>query len=92
MSMLKNHDVWSLMGVDGQVTLSILHIPTVVSNRSGDTVIRGFSGTSLGTKLEVDIITDSLLDNATMADLVKIDSPNSVLLPSEINRHTESVK
>ena len=49
--MLKNYDVWGSMGVDSQVTLSILHAPTVVSNRDGDTVIRGFYGTSLGTKL-----------------------------------------
>ena len=55
MSTLKNHDFWGLMGVDSQGILSILHILTVVSNREGDTTIRSFSGTSLRTKLEVDI-------------------------------------
>ena len=50
------------MGVDSTVILAILHIPTVLSNQASNTVIRGFSGTSLGTKLEVEISTDSLLD------------------------------
>ena len=65
MNMLNNHDIWGLMGVDSQCTISILHIPTLVSSRAGDNFTRAFSGTSLGTALEVDISIDSLLDTIT---------------------------
>ena len=54
MGILNNHDIWGLMGVEILGHLSIHYIHTVVSNREGNTYIRGFSGTSLGTKLEVD--------------------------------------
>ena len=79
------------MGVDSLGTLPILHIPTVVSNRYGYTVIIGFSGTYLGTKFEVGIGKESLLDTTTTVEPVKIDSPNSVLPPPDINRCTKSV-
>ena len=41
-NMLNNHDVWSHLGIDRQGTISILRISTVVSNRPGATIIRGF--------------------------------------------------
>ena len=59
---------------------------------AGDTIIRRLSRTFLGIKLEIDIITDSLLDTVTIADPVKIDSLNYVLHPPEINRLTKAVK
>ena len=45
--MINNHDVWSLMDVDNQGILSVIHIPMVVPNRKCDIVIRCFSGASL---------------------------------------------
>ena len=62
MDMLNDHDIWGLVGADNQSTLSIFHIPTVVSNSKADIFIRGFSGASLGTKLEVEMSQNSLLD------------------------------
>ena len=85
--MINNHDIWGLTGIDGTGILTILHIPTVVSNRASDTVIRCFSGTSLGTKLEVDLSTDSLLDAITMVEPVHIDSHDSILTPPNIIMH-----
>ena len=90
--MFNNHDIWALMDIDSTVTLSILHIPTVVFNQCGNTVIIGFSSKSLVTKLEVNISTDSLLDTVTRVDPVKIDSLNSFLPPPDNNRHTKVVK
>ena len=80
------------MGVYSQGTLSIVHMPTVVFNKDGDTVIRGISGTSLVTKLEVDIITDSILDTATMEYILMINSPNYILSPSGIIRCAKDIK
>ena len=80
------------MDVDSQCNLSILHVSTVVTNGSGDTFIKGFFGTSLGIKLEVDISTCSLMNTVNMVEPVEIDSPNSVLPPLDINRHTKVVK
>ena len=65
------------MDFDRTGTLSILHIPKFIYNKDSDTIVRVFSGTSLGTKLEVDISTDSLLDTVTTVEVVKTDSPNS---------------
>ena len=62
MGMLNNHDIWGLVGADNQSTLSIFHVPTVVSNSKADIFIRGFSGASLGTKLEAEMSQNSLLD------------------------------
>ena len=83
--MLNNYDMWGLTCVDSTGILSILHIPTDVSNGAGSNVIRGFSGTSLGTKFEVEISTDSLLGTATMEDPVQIDPPNCVIPAPNIN-------
>ena len=80
------------MGVDSQGTLYILHIPTAVSKKDGDTVIRGFSSTSMVTKLEFGISTNSLLDTITTAVSATIDSPNYILPPLDIGRHTKAVK
>ena len=78
------------MDVDIQGTLSILHIPTVVSNNDGDTFIRVFYATSLGTKLEVEISTYSLLDTATTPSKHRFAGLHPP--PQCINRHTKSVK
>ena len=51
----------------------------VVSNRKGDTVIRGSSSASLGTKLEVEISKNYLLGTTTTASPVTLDLPNSIL-------------
>ena len=92
MGILNDYNRWGLMGVDVKGILSILHIPTVVKNRDRDTVIRGFYGTSLGSKIEFYFSTDSLLETVTTADLSQIDPPNSVLPPPNVNRHDKSVK
>ena len=78
--MLNIHDIWGLIVVDRTGILEILHILIDVSNQASNTAIRGFSGTSLGTKLEVKISIDSILDTVTMVEPAQIDSPNSVLL------------
>ena len=90
MNVINNHDVWGIIVVYFQSTMSIVHIPAVVKNREGDTVIRGFSSTSLLNKLEVDINTDSLLNTVTKVEPAKIDSHNSVLPPPYVNRHTKA--
>ena len=87
MIMINYYDIWGLMVVYNQGTLSIIYIPTFVSNRASDTFIRCFCGASLGTKLEVDINTDSLLETASTVDSAQIDSPNSILPPPNINRN-----
>ena len=76
MGMLNNHDVWDLMDVDSQGTLSILRISTIVSNNKCGIFIRVFSGPSLETKLEVEISKNSLLDAVTTASLAMFPSPS----------------
>ena len=82
MDMLNNQESWGLMDVNNQGTISILHVPTVASNRKGDIVIRGFSDTSIGTKTEVEISQKFLLAIATTVIPVTLDPPNSVLPPT----------
>ena len=67
------------MYVENTGFLAILHIPIVITNRDGSTVVRGFSGTSLVSHLEVDIRTDSFLGTVTTTDPEQIDPPNYVL-------------
>ena len=51
--MLNNHDIWGIMGVGIMSATTIIHLPTVVINYKGETVIRYYLGLSLGTKLKV---------------------------------------
>ena len=44
------------MGTGSAITfgeVTIIHVPKIVENAKGDTVVRDFHGTSLGVKLEV---------------------------------------
>ena len=92
MDVLNNYEIWGLMGVDSTCMLTILHVPTAVTNQTGSTMIRGFSGMFLVSNLEIDTSIEYLLDTTTTADPVQVDPPNSVLAPLIVNKHNKAVK
>ena len=77
--MLINHDFWGVMGADIMSLTTIIHLPTVVTNSKGNTLITGHLGLSLGTKLEVEISQDFLLDTVATTNPLQLDTLHSVL-------------
>ena len=68
--LLKNHDVLGVVGMGLMGTTTIVHLPTVVTNPKGETIIRSYHRLSLGAKLEVEISQDGLLDTVRTANPV----------------------
>ena len=90
-----NHDMWGFMGAGHGLDLgevNILHLPTIVENAKGETVIRGFHGMSLGVKLEVEVKIDFLRDIVTTTDPITLDPMHTVLPPSDISKCRKAVK
>ena len=90
--MLNNHHIWGVMGAGMMSLTTIMHLPTVVTHSKGETVVRGCLGLSLGTKLEVEISQDFLLDTVTTANPLQLDTLHSVMSPPDISRCAKSVK
>ena len=69
-----NNDIWGLLCAGssniGLEEMQIIHLPTIVTNAKDDNIIRGYSGTSLHGKQEVDFSTDYLLDMVTQDEKV----------------------
>ena len=81
-----NHDIWGIMDSGTRLDLgkvNILHLPTMVENAKGDTVIRGFYGTSLRAKIEVEVNTDFLLDMVSTVETIILDPMHEVIPPQE---------
>ena len=73
--MLKtNNDIWSLLCAvsDSLEEAPILHLPTIVENSKGETIIRGYNRIALHRKEEVEFRTEHLLDIVTTALLLEV--------------------
>ena len=71
---------------------TIIHLPTVVTKSKGETIVRFYLRLSLGTKLEVEISQDFLLDTVNTASPLKLDTLHFILPPPEIIMHTKAYK
>ena len=90
-----NYDIWDIMGAGTGLDLgevNILHLPTIVENSKGETVIRGFYGMSLGVKLKVEVSADFLLDILTTAEPMPLDPIRTVIPPPDISKCRKAVK
>ena len=90
--MLNNHYIRGNVGVGIISSTPAIHLPTVVTNSKGKTVIRGYHELSLGAKLEVEISQDFLLDTVTTENPLQLDTMCYVLSPPDISRHTKACK
>ena len=77
--MLNNHGIWGIMGTGIMLLTTIIHLPKVVANSKGKTIIRGYMGLSLGTRLEVEINQDFLIEIVITANPLQLDTLHSVL-------------
>lgn len=89
-----NNDIWGLLCAgSGHIKeeMQILHLPTTVKNAKGDNIIRGYIGTSLHWKQEVEFSTNYLLDMVTTAPLLQVQDEHLLLTPPNITRNRTAI-
>ena len=89
-----NHDIWAIVGSGaasfGEVT--IIHLPTIEENAKGDAVVRGFQGTSLGVKLEVEVSTDFLSDMVATVEPIALNIIHTIITLPDIRKCKKEVR
>ena len=88
-----NKSIWGLLysGSDFLGEAQILHLPTIVEKSKGETIIRGYYGTSLSRKVEVEFSIDFLLDIVSTTAPLEGVKENSVIPPLDITRNRMAV-
>ena len=89
-----NNDIWGLLCAGSghlKEEMQILHLPTTVKNAKGDNIIRGYIGTSLHWKQEVEFSTNYLLDMVTTAPLLQVQDEHLLLTPPNITRNKTAI-
>ena len=71
--------------------MQIIHLPTIVKNAKDDNIIRGYIGSSLHWKQEVEFRITYLLDTVTTAPLLQVQDENNLLTPPDITRNKTAI-
>ena len=76
-----NKDIWGVLcaGSDVSGEAQILHLPTIVENAKGETIVRGYHGTSLSRKVEVEFSIDFLLDIVATAVPIEVVEEHAII-------------